>query len=696
MMRFVAISCSCGVAAALFVAVATLCLAPTATLASLALEWFFLLPWAVGAALGLLLVRTALPLRLRPAFLLRAAVEKSSPAETAAVLSIGLCALALFPAAYRVVHLGMTKFHNLELASLLVVCALLALVVFLGMAGLVLYRLFHMGLERLDALARPWLAALLVLGAWSSALLPPLLQGPPAKGAFGFVGLLRLDGLGATPLIASLGVIVLCGLAQLATLERARGKAVLVTGALCLALSLSSPLLVVRLASNDAARFGVERAGGLGATLLVQGRRLSDRDKDGHGTLFGGKDCDDAQPSIHPGAKDVPDNGVDEDCSGKDLLLAELRAVASPSSIANENQPDLARPAIPADASLLLITVDAWRADSAGFMGYFRPTTPNIDDLAARGTVYERAYALASFTGHSVPAMMCGKWTSELKRNSHHEIRVSKDETFAAELICKEGVRCGAFVPHFLFKPAYRWNQGFADWEVVHGEAVPGEPSDEENVHNRTSAASLTSKAISWLRNPDNTKGRFWLWVHYFEPHREYLEHPGVPSFGQDRRAMYDHEVLFTDGFVGQLLQTLQSIGATERTVVVMTGDHGEGFLEHGSYTHGKELWEELLRVPMVVVGPGIANKRIVRPTSHIDVFPTLLELFGVAIPQGVHGRSLLPDWVLGQQLPVRPIVADQPRTPYFEMRRSYAEGDFKLIDSAQTGTRHLYLWTGE
>jgi arylsulfatase A-like enzyme len=206
----------------------------------------------------------------------------------------------------------------------------------------------------------------------------------------------------------------------------------------------------------------------------------------------------------------------------------------------------------------------------------------------------------------------------------------------------------------------------------------------------------VTAQALEWLKKPENTAGRFWLWVHYMEPHKEYLSHRGFEKFGHDRRAMYDHEVRFADHHVGRLLDYFHTLPAAERTVVIVTADHGEAFGEHGRMTHGKELWEEIIRVPLAVIGPGIASKRIDRQTSLIDIFPTILDLFGVEVPPEIHGRSLLLDWVDGQELPERAVIADQPKNPYYETRRVFIEDGWKLHHLPDTGGWRLYRVTDD
>src|SRR4029078_6574388 len=118
--------------------------------------------------------------------------------------------------------------------------------------------------------------------------------------------------------------------------------------------------------------------------------------------------------------------------------------------------------------------------------------------------------------------------------------------------------------------------------------------------------------------------------------------HPEVPPFGSDDMARYDGEIRFTDLHIGRLLDALRAKGLYDRTVVVVTGDHGEGFGEHGVQMHGYHLYAAQTRVPLIIRVPGLAPRRVAAPAAHVDILPTLATRAGAAPVAGTPGRSLV------------------------------------------------------
>jgi arylsulfatase A-like enzyme len=209
----------------------------------------------------------------------------------------------------------------------------------------------------------------------------------------------------------------------------------------------------------------------------------------------------------------------------------------------------------------------------------------------------------------------------------------------------------------------------------------PGIRFDATTDKNVTSD-KMTDEAMKLLADPKTTSKPFFAWLHYLDPHDEYIKHKESPDFGKDNRGRYDSEVFFTDLHVGRLLEFLKKQPYWSRTAIIVTADHGEAFGEHGLYKHAFWLWEVLTRVPLFVYAPGVAPKKIDERRSHIDLAPTIVELLGVkAKPETFAGKSLVPE-IYGAEPPGsrEPIVLDLPEDSHNPEVRAIVSGKFKLI----------------
>lgn len=324
--------------------------------------------------------------------------------------------------------------------------------------------------------------------------------------------------------------------------------------------------------------------------------------------------------------------------------------------------------------NVLLLTVDSMRADMP-WNGYERDIAPNLTALAKKSTVYENAYSVSSYTAKSVSALLASRYPSSIYRSGWFFAEFSEANLFFPEVLQDRGIRTMAGHAHLYFGRGKRLEQGFDEWELVPGIAFHSDT--DKNV----TSDKLTKLAMDMLAKPENTKGQFFMWLHYMDPHDEYIQHEESPVFGKNNRDRYDAEMFYTDLHIGKLLEFVKSQPYGDNTAVVVSADHGEAFGEHGMFKHAFELWEVLTRVPLNIYVPGLEPRRIAERRSDIDVAPTILELMGVEpLPDSFVGRSLVAE-LRGEKPDNRePIILDLPEDKNNPDRRAIIQGDYKLL----------------
>ncbi len=273
---------------------------------------------------------------------------------------------------------------------------------------------------------------------------------------------------------------------------------------------------------------------------------------------------------------------------------------------------------------IVLLTVDALRADHLGAYGYPRPTTPSLDALAQAGARFDAAYCPTPHTSYSIASLMTGKYMRPLVA-----LGLGDDSDTWAALLRRYGYRTAAFYPPAVF---------FIDGERFQGMHERG--LDFEYRKEEFASPELRAKQVGeYLASAPRDKPLF-LWVHFFEPHEPYVAHAEHP-FGATDVDRYDSEIAAADDGIGAIVREVRV--SRPGAVVLATADHGEEFGEHGGRYHGTTVYEEQVRVPLLVDGPGVAAGTIGSVVQTIDLLPTVLSALGIPRPARLRGRDLGP-----------------------------------------------------
>ena len=311
----------------------------------------------------------------------------------------------------------------------------------------------------------------------------------------------------------------------------------------------------------------------------------------------------------------------------------------------------------PGRPNLVLIVMDTVRADHLGCYGYSRDTSPVLDSLAEEGTVWRDFDAQSSWTLPATASIFSGL----TPREHGARLNVVTGQSYGMDpamptltmLLKSRGYSTAAFMNVFLLSELYEFHRGFDTFDC------------HDHGHGR--AEETVDMAIDWLEG-EESDSPFFLVVHFFDVHDPY--DPPAPDdtlFGAGEAdcgsywsftpggavanagdvdacmALYDGEIAWTDSQIGRLLACLRDRGVAGETMVVVTADHGEEFLEHGYVGHGRTFYEEIVNVPLIISGPGV--ERGLRDSSQvcqIDLLPTALSGLGLEVPGDLEGLDLL------------------------------------------------------
>jgi arylsulfatase A-like enzyme len=326
------------------------------------------------------------------------------------------------------------------------------------------------------------------------------------------------------------------------------------------------------------------------------------------------------------------------------------------------------------ERSVILIVVDALRPDHLGAYGYGRNTSPNIDKLAKSGSLFHEAISQSNWTLPALGSIMTGLYPSvhgahrfpdlrsfmiSLEKKEEYESgsggRLDDSNLTLAEVLRARGYVTGGFVSGAICRSEFGFGQGFDSYLNFGG-----------------NLEELNKKVFPWLEGLRGKK--FFLYLHAPDVHDPYettprfdrLWDPDYRGKIDGRRAtlnaitrgeltvsprdlehliaLYDGGISYTDEQLGRFFKKLERLGLAENAIIVLTSDHGEMFMEHGRITHGRTLYDPVIKVPLIVKIPGKkTTPRVSAQVRSIDIFPTILDLLGLPAAEGVQGVSLLP-----------------------------------------------------
>jgi len=322
------------------------------------------------------------------------------------------------------------------------------------------------------------------------------------------------------------------------------------------------------------------------------------------------------------------------------------------------------REAAPPARNVVLITMDTTRADHLGCYGYQDVATPNIDSIAAEGTVFDRAFTTAPITGPSHASILSGTYPPYHQVRDNGVTSVPTGVPWLAQMFQERGYQTAGIVAAYPVKGVFGFARGFDYFSDVM-EAPPGSViiTNLHTVGVASRKGELVSREFTlWLEGRGD--GPFFAWLHYYDPHWPWEAGAGFADIYPDNP--YDAEIAYMDDCIGTVRTALASAGLDDSTAVVLVADHGEGLMEHNELTHALLTYNTTIRVPLVFSIPWIDQVPAVSSAvSIVDIVPTVLDALGVTDSEKAsqfQGQSLMP-LIQGRA----EAVANGDRTLYFE-----------------------------
>ena len=286
---------------------------------------------------------------------------------------------------------------------------------------------------------------------------------------------------------------------------------------------------------------------------------------------------------------------------------------------------------------VLLVTIDTLRADYLSCYDKTHVQTPHIDRLASKGILFERAFAHNVVTLPSHINILTGTYPFYHGVRDNAGFRLSEESLLISEILKQQGYNTAAFIGAFPLDDRFGLNQGFDLYDDFYG--------DTAHAHDmffvERTADDMVDIALDWIKKQDDSP--WFCWVHLFDPHSPY--DPPQAFKEEYPNDHYGGEVAFVDQELGRLFTAIDAEKDQNKSLIIITSDHGESLGEHGELTHGVFAYNSTLRIPLIIYQPQVLPEaKIIRQTvGHIDILPTVLDLLDIKISDVIQGKSLLP-----------------------------------------------------
>ena len=408
-------------------------------------------------------------------------------------------------------------------------------------------------------------------------------------------------------------------------------------------------------AARDHARFLVWNHCAIAAPMAKVVRDVLDRDRDGSSpSWLGGTDCAEGNAKRGPLLREIPNDGIDQDCRGGD---APVPAPPPPAMVPPACRlPD-------GKLSVLLLTIDALRADRATL-----EALPALFALARRGTTFTRAYSPTALTVTSMSALLASRPLADMVDNAMKDGDMRTPSTLAT-LFRAAGWRTAAYNSFGEMHEIQR--RGFDSFNDEWMDAYP------RGAESMLTSRTLAREALSFASASDVP---FFAWVHFSDVHSPYKFDRDERGRARTEDQSYDLDVAYVGTALDSLFAAMVAQHLLERTIIVVSADHGEELMARGREAHGANLFEETIHVPLVLWVPGCPPAVVERPVGTTQIGPTLGALTGVGVP----------GWGLFDARPL-PVVTEASVGYDIQYKRAVVGERYKLIVDVANGGNMLF-----